>query len=308
MAKEGKKLELYEILAAKRAKGKAPLGLDTKTAKQANTPEPPEITDRPGMIVDDAVSGDFQQVEAPETTREEPPPAPPPPRPEKRARDDGEAEEPKKTWFKGTQSPKPPPAPKPQPVVHEYVEPEPLPPPRPKSPREVVFSLDSALFFFVIVLVLVGTSFLIGYRRGQEEKPTGLAGLSLETMDGERLGIRYIVPLPRSSVKPPDHAFTLILRREPGSDELPERLEYELAEALTRGRKETGTEFPGFIFRTDGNDYILAVGLGKSSNDPELDRLYQIYNAMEGITLSRQPRPYLGCRVAPISELGTPVY
>ena len=58
MAKD-KKLELFEVLAAKRAKGKNPLGMDVKPAKQANVPDPePEVTDAPGLIIDDAVSAE----------------------------------------------------------------------------------------------------------------------------------------------------------------------------------------------------------------------------------------------------------
>lgn len=314
MAKDGRKLELYEILAAKRAKGKMPLGIESKPAKQANSPdpEPEEVTDAPGMIIDDAVGPEigFVRPEKPEPaiqpepvaeaerresfreTRLEPPP---PVRREPEAATRQESRPPRRD-----RSARP---------VPEYQ--EPAPEPRPKSPREVVFALDTALIFFTVVLALIGSSYFIGYKRGQEERPAGLAGVSeIEIADPNRLNIRNLSPAPRAAVRPPETDYTLIIRKEPATDDLPERLELELSEALARGRREAGRDFPGFIFRTGGNDphYILAVGLGQSANDQELNRLLQIYNVMEGINLSRQPRPYLGCRIAPIRELGTPVY
>lgn len=299
MAKDGKKLELFEILAAKRAKGKIPLGMDAKPAKQANAPDPdPEVMDGPGIIIDDAVSAEVtakqQQRETvampPRESRREPPPVRPsaPPKPE----------------YKQPRAESTPPRPVPLP------EPEPAPEPRPKSPREVVIALDTALIVFVMVVALVGSSYFIGYKRGQEERPVGIAGVGdIETADPSRLNIRNLSPAPRSAMRP-EQEYTLIIRREPATDELPERLELELAEALARGAREFGREIPGFIFRTGGADphYILAVGLGQTANDAELGRLLKIYNEMEGINLSRQSRPYLGCRIAPVRELGTPVY
>ncbi len=313
MAKDGRKLELYEILAAKRAKGKAPLGIDAKPAKQANSIDPePEITDAPGIIIDDAVRPevDFHEPEAaaplPErdTVNQPPPPVRSAPAPAPR-RDP----EPARVETKVGKAAKPARRDRPVPAQSDFI--EPAPEPRPKSPREVVFALDTALICFTIVLALVGSSYFIGYKRGQEERPAGLAGVSeIEIADPNRLSIRDLTPPPRAAFRPPETDFTLIIRKEPATDDLPERLELELAEALARGRREAGRDFPGFIFRTGGNDphFILAVGLGQSANDAELSRLLQIYNVMEGVTLSRQPRPYLGCRIAPIRELGTPVY
>ncbi len=422
MAKEGRKLELYEILAAKRAKGKPPIGVESKPARQANMPEP-DVTDAPGVIIDDAVSAhvnlkarnESQEKLKPQSTRINrqtttesidqkrhepetkeavpaqtsetnavplaeqesvafassrqsstlepevgetgnagintaagpatggtgksgaftamgnggsfaaaathgpatsftqnpynpqssfniPPPQPLPPAP---------------GWFSGKRfdsaktetKPRRPAERVPPPQVQEH--PEPVPEVRTKSPREVVFALDTALICFTVILALVGSSYFIGYKRGQEERPAGLAGMTdIEPADPSRVGIRNRAPPPRAAFRPPETDYTLVIRIEPATDELPERLELELAEALARGRKEIGREIPGFIFRTQGADphYILAVGLGQSVTDQELNRLLQIYNVMEGINLSRQPRPYIGCRIAPIRELGVAVY
>ncbi len=411
MAKEGRKLELYEILAAKRAKGKPPIGVEAKPARQANMPEP-EVTDAPGLIVDDAVSAHVNLKARAGSAETEPPPANRPTwRPATENIDQKTAEpetkenvpiesaepgaavtptEPDVTadvnnrqnpapeaalppagtvnalppgggetivgnnlgatasypatsanpynphssfnipasqplppapgWFggkrfdSGKMEPKAAPPPRRQersaaPPAQEF--PEPAPEPRVKSPREVVFALDTALICFTVILALVGSSYFIGYKRGQEERPAGLAGIAdIETADPNRVGIRNLTPPPRAAFRPPETDYTLVIRIEPATDELPERLELELAEALARGRKEIGREIPGFIFRTQGADphYILAVGLGQSVTDQELNRLLQIYNVMEGINLSRQPRPYIGCRIAPIRELGVAVY
>lgn len=327
MAKEGRKLELYEILAAKRAKGKVPLGLDVPV-KQANTPDPqPEaLTDAPGLIIDDAVGPLIAPSEKPERPRAETvkvdppppvrelPPAPPqePVQPEpQRPRPEAQREygEPRQTRRESkTRKVQERPAP-PQPApVPEYVEPE----PRPRSPREVVFALDTALIFFTVILALVGCSYFIGYKRGQEEKPAGLAGAAeIEMRDPARITFRNLGSGPRTTIRPPEQDYTLIIRKEPATDnDIPERLELELAEALQRGKQQSGKEIPGFIFRTAGNDphYILAVGLGQTANDQNLNELLQVYYAMEGVTLSREPKPYRGCRIAPIRELGTPVY
>ena len=66
MARDGKKLELYEVLAAKKAKGKTPLGFENNKIRQANSidPEPDGIAQvapeggNPGIIIDDAVSAE----------------------------------------------------------------------------------------------------------------------------------------------------------------------------------------------------------------------------------------------------------
>ncbi len=291
MAKDGKKLELYEILAAKRAKGKLPVGIEAKKdVRQANSlpeeyREQEEVAGKPPgtIIVDDAVANEYMAAAAPQ-----PDTAVLPPTRESKSRTRREARE-----------------------AREYrEEPEP-PPPRQRTAREVVFALDTAFIFFLVVLALVGSSYFLGYKRGQEERPAGLAGLSdVESTDPDRRSRRHLAPPPRAAVRPSEADYTLILRTEPASDDLPERLEMELAEALTRGRQETQTDFPGFIFLTGGNDprYILAVGLARTANDAELNRLMQLYNQMTKISLSREPRPYIGCRVAPVRELGTPVF
>lgn len=311
MAKDGKKLELYEILAAKRAKGKIPLGVETKPAKQANTPDP-EVTDAPGLIIDDAVNGMLPPPVSepgevkPDSVRQTVA-TPPPQQTERKKSAPVPVKRPESQYGRPAAR---------QPTTFappgEFPDPAPVQEPqRPRSPREVVFALDTALVFFTVVLALVGCSYFIGYKRGQEERPAGLAGVTeIETADPGRLNIRHLSPPPRSAMRPPEHDYTLIIRKETASDDLPERLELELAEALARGRQELGRDIPGFIFRTTGADphYILAVGLGQSANDQELNRLLKVYNDMEGINLSRQPRPYLGCRIAPVRELGTAVY
>lgn len=111
-------------------------------------------------------------------------------------------------------------------------------------------------------------------------------------------------------MRPPEQDFTLVLRTEIAGEDALERLELELGEAVALGRQKGGGEFPGFIFRTGGANplFVLAVGLGKTINDPDLEKLLKIYYEMEGVTLSREPYPYRSGRVAPIRELGTPVF
>ncbi len=325
MAKDGRKLELYEILAAKRAKGKTPLGLDpeAKTAGQAGeadrapekTPErADEATDAPGVIIDDSLGEEFVERRRAEARPEADAPAQPEPTPSAQP-------EARRGYI-----PVPPDPPAPERMelrarrhtekLHEplppQAEPPPEPEPRPRSPRELVIALDTGLIFFTVVLALLGCSYFIGYKRGQEERPAGLAGAAeIETADPNRLNLRTLAPAPRSAIRPPEQDFTLIIRKEAATEnDLPERLELELAEAAARGREAAGREIPAFIFRTAGSDpqYILAVGLGQTANDQGLNELLQIYYAMEGVTLSREPAPYRGCRIAPIRELGTPVY
>lgn len=298
MAKEGKKLELYEILAAKRAKGKAPLAIEPKSHQPEETepPPPPPVPDRrPSarseetgeepermIIVDDALD---------QSVVDEGYPSYAPPRAERQR-----ASPPSGKAGKAAQQQRPPPAPAPE--------------PRPRTPREVVFRLDTAFIMFIIVLALVGSSYFLGHKRGQEERPAGLVGLGdTETADPDTVNLRHLSPPARTMIRPPEQDYTLVLRTEAASENLPERLEYELAEAMAKGSKAAGTDVLGFIFRnTKGNDtrYVLAVGLGKTPNDPELNRLLPIYNQME-LSLSREPRPYIGCQIAPVRELGTPV-
>ncbi len=299
MAREGKKLELYEILAAKRAKGKMPPGFEGKPVKQANvleseqeTPES-ETVHSPGLIIDDAVRPELIQPETPpvyqtHSVRENQNQL------YKRERDREREREREKEQRERERQPEPAPE-----------------PPRPRSPREVVFALDTAFIFFTVVLALIGSSYFLGYKRGQEERPDGLTGAAeIDLSNPDRVNLRLLSPAPRSTMRPPETDFTLVLRTEPASDDLPERLELELAEAVARGRQQAGTDIQGFIFRTGGNDprYVLSVGLGRTATDAELNRLLEIYYKMEGVTLSREPRPYIGSRIAPVRELGVPVY
>ncbi len=319
MAKDGRKLELYEILAAKRAKGKVPLGLDA-TAKQTNTPAPEQETiDPPGIIIDDSLGEEYRsaRMSGTEGANEEAAPAAETREPE-RATEPlvGSRQKTRREYIPLEPAAERPTADLFQKQTRRHVEkiepPEPEPEPRPRSPREIVIALDTGLIFFTVVLALLGCSYFIGYKRGQEERPAGLAGLAeIETADPDRLNLRTLAPAPRAAIRPPEQDYTLIIRKEPATEnDLPERLELELAEAVARGRSAAGREIPGFIFRTVGNDphFILAVGLGQNANDQGLNELLQIYYAMEGVTLSREPAPYRGSRIAPIRELGTPVY
>ena len=293
MAREGKKLELYEILAAKRAKGKQLFEL--KEAKQANSSKEVDAGRQksdsptpPSVIIDDSIGSEYLADRGMPVSAE----------PDESWRETASPPKRGKEW---------PVQAKPAPMPSE-----PAPEPRPRSPREVVFALDTAFIVFIAMLALVGSSYFLGYKRGQEEKPAGLAGLGdMEVSDPDRLSLRNLAPAPRAILRPSDQDYTLVLRTEPGSDDLSERLELELAEAVANGRQRGAGDIPSFIFRTSGNDprYILAVGLGSSANDAELTRLQlQIFNPMEGITLSLEPRPYIGCRIAPVRELGTPVF
>ena len=276
MAKEGKK-DLYEILAAKKEKGGAkPLAAETRTSPvEASQWALPRIeTPRPTVIVDDSV-------------RPEPPAA---------EESGGEAgDNRKKTGA-------------PEPVDSE---PESSPVPRRRSPREMVVSLNTAFLCFTVVLALVGCTYFLGYKRGQEERPTSPAiDGGIGRTDPERINPMRLEAAPRSVLRPSDQDYTLIIRTEAADEELQERLVLELSEAIARGGLDGGGNIPGFIFKTGGADprYVLAVGIGKSVNDPVLDGLLKIYYRMDGLTLSREPTPYRGCRVAPVRELGSQVY
>lgn len=287
MAREGKKLELYEILAAKRAKGKIPTGFEGKPARQANAldaqpPEPggdpAESSKIPGIIIDDSLATDYSS---------------------------GFSRSSPHATARSSRTPRI------ESSFQKALDARPAPEPRPRSAREVVFALDTAFIFFTVILALLGSSYFLGYKRGQEEKPVGMTGVGdIDIVEPGRINLRHLSPAPRATIRPPEQDFTLILRTEPAVDDLPERLELELAEAVARGKQAAGGDIQGFIFRTSGADprYVLSVGLGRTANDAELSRLLQVYNKMEGITLSREPRPYIGCRIAPIRELGAPVY
>lgn len=302
-----------------------PVLVEPKPARQANMPPDSEKPGRgasppepPGVIIDDAVAGMLAakqaeppeppaQIETPQPKQEKPKTEPPrrprfdfpfpaplqAPAPEARAADTRIVVEHR--------------------AVQERALPEPIPaqPARPRSPREVVFALDTAFIFFTIVLALVGSSYFIGYKRGQEERPTGLVGIGdVDVADPAHIGIRNLAPPPRTTVRPSEQDYTLVLRTEPVTDDPTERLQLELAEAMARGKQAGGGDVQGFIFRTGGNDprYVLAVSLGRTINDPDLEKLRKIYNDLTGITLSREQKPYVGCRIAPVKELGTLVY
>ncbi|MDR3211052.1 MAG: hypothetical protein LBU79_03955 [Planctomycetota bacterium] len=297
MAKEASRPELYEILAEKRAQGKKPLTYEPHPVASPIPEEPSPPTSRPTPTSGRGRSSDTSwQEKAPEPTPEpvgiiidtslesQLPPVLP-------VRDRPVALE---------QSPVAPPV-----LLPARVE------PRVRSPREVVVALDTAFIIFLVVLVLSGSAYFLGYKRGQEEKPIGpSSGELIDSVNPEQVSLRELAGRLRPVLVPPDQDYTLVLRTEPAVSEIPERLELELSEAVALGAKNFGAEIPAFIFRnTKGDDvrFILAVGLGRGLNDPDLNRLLQIYNQMEGVTLSREPRPYIGCQIAPVRELGTPL-
>lgn len=254
MAKEGKKLELYEILAARRAKG---IGVsDANPVSQASHAPPPQT--EPG-----SQAPPFRKADAPFS----------------------------------------------EPVAEHYVTPvEPLPTiePRPRSPREVVFKLDVAFMLFVVATTLVIASYFLGYKRGREERPTAL--VTTDDVDSANLGdlsLRNVQPLTKVLIRPPENDYTLVLRSEAAKDVQIDRLNWELAEAIERGRRKSGEEIQGFIFQTSGGDaqYSLAVGLAKTRDDQALDRLRKIYYEME-MSIAREPRPYKTCKISQVKELG----
>jgi hypothetical protein len=284
MAKEGKK-DLYEILAAKKEKGRGkPLAAEIAISP-ADAPQlalPRIGTPRPAVIVDNTVLTE--------------PPA------EEENGDESEESQ-KETAlkrFSGWQFAK---------TIDS--EPEPPPIPRRRSPREMVVSLNTAFLCFTVVLALVGCTYFLGYKRGQEER-SALPAIDGGIGQGDpgRINPMRLEAAPRSVLRPADQDYTLIIRTEAADEELQERLVLELSEAVARGGLEGGGNVPGFIFKTGGTDprYVLAVGIGKSVNDPVLDGLLKIYYRMDGLTLSREPTPYRGCRVAPVRELGSQVY
>ncbi|GEM_PF-2089109 len=335
MAKEGKKLELYEILAAKRAKGKMPQLFEQKQPQEQQEPELPELpstlrsidpTPPPPppipaaavkqkekvVIVDDAVDtggsgGEYSGYSTPAKAS---------PYIERSApshdRDD-EPVHPQRSYtaaaasvsaISGSR------AGSREKIPGVATAPVSAPPAEPKvrKPREVNIALDSAFIIFIIIVALVGSSYFLGYKRGQEERPAGPIGLGdIENASADHVNLRHLSPASRATVLPPDQDYTLVLRTEPATEDLPERLEYELAEAIAKGSQQFGSPVQGFIFlNSTGNDarFVLAVGLARTPNDADLNRLMQIYNSMEGITLSRESRPYIGCQIAPIRELG----
>lgn len=309
MAKEGKKLELYEILAAKRARGKAPLSKETKpivSNVSEATPDPVRHYNRK-VIVDPAVEDAYaaqERMAAPPPTSE--------PEPEVQVSGYAQAAVQAPSPSPSMVVPPPPPVlmpPTVQPAHDSY--PEPAPEPRVRSSREVVFGIDSAFILFVIIIGLLASSYFLGYKRGQEEKPAGVSATGdVESGDFDKFNVRALTPAARPSIRPPEQDYTLVLRSEAAKDALPERLEMELSEALAKAREKFGEESPGFIFKTGGSEprFVLAVGVGKDAVDPGLDKLLKFYNTLQEVVMSREPWPYKNCKVAPIRELGTPVY
>lgn len=275
MAKDGKKLELYEILAAKRAKGKMPQLFEQKQPQEQQEPELPELP------------SNLRSID----------PAPPPQRSYTAAAALASAISGSRVGSREKMS-------------GVAAAPVSAPPAEPKvrKPREVNIALDSAFIIFIIIVALVVSSYFLGYKRGQEERPAGPIGLGdIENATADHVNLRHLSPAARATVLPPDQDYTLVLRTEPATEDLPERLEYELAEAIAKGSQQFGSQVQGFIFlNSTGNDarFVLSVGLARTPNDADLNRLMQIYNSMEGITLSRESRPYIGCQIAPIRELG----
>ncbi|MDR2390728.1 MAG: hypothetical protein LBE84_03480 [Planctomycetota bacterium] len=287
MAKEGKK-DLYEILAARKEKGGGkPLAADTRTIPSGvrQAPLPRREAPRPTVIVDDAV--------LPELSPEE--------RDEDGIRESRDEMAPKKGGEKHSAGA----------GVPVGIEMESPPAPRRRTSREMVVPLNTAFLCFTIILALAGCAYFLGYKRGREERPAAPAADGvIGQADPGRINPMRLEPAPRSVIRPTDQDYTLIIRTEAADGELLERLVLELSEAIAKGELDGGGTIPGFIFKTGGTDprYVLAVGIGKSVNDQALDRLLKIYYRMDGLTLSREPTPYRGCRVAPVRELGSQVY
>ena len=281
MAKEGKRLELYEILAEKRAKG---IPLLEKPAVRSINPPPP-VPAKPAKVPVQNPAQNYDYYTQATTF------AP------KRA--ENIALEPKIEEMQLAEVFSEPENVKKNPEVARVE-------PRAKSAKEIVFALDTAFMVFFAVTVLLISAYLLGYKRGQEEKNIVAGNAEIDNADLAGINLRSLPPAIRSVTRPPEQDYTLILRTEPVKDVDLRRLDLELAEAMLRGRKDVGVDIQGYIYRTSGTEprYVLAVGLGKTRDDAGLEKLRNVYSKMERLTMSREETPFQAANIAQVKDLG----
>lgn len=173
-----------------------------------------------------------------------------------------------------------------------------------RSGREIVFSLDAAFVIFVVVLLLIGTAFFMGFRRGKVEARSefinGIAGKVVNA--SSEIGI---IPedssrIPGGYEQIPSGKFTLRLFNLPRTPESFEKMRKH-RELLMADGSIASSRLNVLVF-DNRQSYTLAVGLFDKREDDVLRSLKTFFK--EGAGASPD---FKEISVESASDLGTPI-
>ncbi len=141
-----------------------------------------------------------------------------------------------------------------------------------RSGREIVFSLDGAFIIFVVILLLIGTAFFLGYRKGASEvKASFVRNVRAEKnadVNTLRLVNEYTPPL--GSIDIPNGKYSLKLISLKRSDANYRKL-VEIKNTILSNALVASSKLHLFIFdKGKGGVYSLAIGLFDKTSDEML--------------------------------------
>lgn len=151
---------------------------------------------------------------------------------------------------------------------------------RNRNGREIVFSLDGAFVIFVVVLLLIGTAFFLGYRKGSSEvRASFVSNVKPEiTENADDLKLVEANTPPEGVIEIPQDKYSLrlvSLKRTAGNY----KALVELRRKLLGNSLISGSRLQVFIFdKGKGGVYSLAVGLFSKPEDEMIATLRDFFN------------------------------
>ncbi len=143
---------------------------------------------------------------------------------------------------------------------------------RNRTGKEIVFSLDGAFVIFVIVLLLIGTAFYLGYQKGAAETKASFVRdvHPDDTLSAGKLKLVNEYNPPAGSIEVPKDKYSLKLISLKHSDENYRKL-VDLKNRILGNALVASSKLHIFIFdRGTGGVYSLAIGLFDKTDDEML--------------------------------------
>ena len=174
---------------------------------------------------------------------------------------------------------------------------------RSRTGREVVFSLDGAFVIFVVILLLIGTAFYLGYQKGVgETKASFVRDTSpSETLTVNKLKLVNEYMPPVGSITVPRDKYSLKLISLKRSDENYRRL-VDLKKQILENKLVVSSKLHLFIFdKGKGSVYSLTIGLFDKVDDEMLVTMKEYF---KNFSLDGKTPAFKNYSVERVEDLG----
>ena len=172
---------------------------------------------------------------------------------------------------------------------------------RSRTGREVVFSLDGAFVIFVIILLLIGTAFYLGYQKGASETKASFVRdkTPSDTLAVDKLKLVNEYMPPTGSISVPTDKYSLKLISLKKSDNNYRRL-VDLKKQIQGNQLVASSKLHLFIF-DKGSVYSLAIGLFDKVDD---EMLITIKEYFKNFSLDGRSPAFKNYSVERVEDLG----